>query len=197
MRLFILLLFIVPAIANAQGNKKLWAGVKAGLNLANTRFKTEIENENLGMRTAFHGGIFARYKFSQSLGINGELVFSSEGYKKTSSNSTSSLILKYINIPVLFRYSHSSGVFAQTGPQFGLLMNAKSIYKSNGNENEDDVKKKYKSTNLSWGTGIGYTYKKIGIEARYNLGLGNIFNIGGEYKYTPSTIQLSLQLLLL
>ncbi len=27
----------------------------------------------------------------------------------------------YINVPVLFKYQHSSGLFAETGPQIGFL----------------------------------------------------------------------------
>jgi hypothetical protein len=192
MRLFILLLVMLPFISIAQGNKKFKAGVKAGLNLANTRYQTETEDEKLGSRTAFHGGIFGQYHFSKTIGINADLVFSSEGYTQTETNYETTLALNYINLPILFRYMHSSGIFAQTGPQVGMLMSAKSTTTSSGTETETDVKKRHKSTNFSWGTGIGYTYKKFGIEARYNLGLTNVFSIGNEYKYTPSTVQVSL-----
>lgn len=192
MRLFILLLLMMPFVANAQEKKKFSAGVKAGLNLANTRFQTEIEDKKLGSRTAFHGGIFGRYHFSKTIGVNADLLFSSEGYHQKESNYETILVLNYINVPILFCYMHSSGFFAQTGPQVGMLMSAKSTNKSGSNETETDVKKRHKSTNFSWGTGLGYMYKKFGIEARYNLGLTNVFNIGNEYKYTPSTLQVSL-----
>lgn len=187
-----MLLMLFPVMAHAQGNRKFHAGVKAGLNLANTRYQTETEDKKLGSRTAFHGGIFGQYHFSKTIGVHADLVFSSEGYAQTGGNAETSLVLNYINLPILFRYMHSSGVFAQTGPQVGMLMSANSITTWNGTETETDVKDRHKSTNFSWGTGIGYCYKKFGIEARYNLGLSNVFDIGTEYKYTPSTVQVSL-----
>jgi outer membrane immunogenic protein len=192
MRLFIMLLVLLPFIAISQGNKKFKGGVKAGLNLANTRYQNETESKKLGARTAFHGGVFGQYHFSKTIGVNADLVFSSEGYAQKETNYETILVLNYINLPILFRYMHSSGIFAQTGPQVGMLMSAKSTTTSGGTETETDVKKRHKSTNFSWGTGIGYIYKKFGIEARYNLGLTNVFNIGNEYKYTPSTVQVSL-----
>ena len=78
----------------------------------------------------------------------------------------------YLNIPVLAKYQHSSGLYGETGPQLGFLLAAN--VKSGGTS--QDVKSSYKSTDFSWAFGVGYKIPLIGagIDARYNLGLSNI-----------------------
>jgi hypothetical protein len=82
----------------------------------------------------------------------------------------------YLNIPVLFKYGHSSGFFGETGPQLGFLLSAN--VKSGGTST--DVKSSYQSKDFSWAFGLGYFLNpvNIGIDARYNLGLTNL-NKGG------------------
>ena len=82
-----------------------------------------------------------------------------------------SLHYDYLNIPVLIKYSHESGLFAETGPQAGFLLSAKG--KSDGGTY--DVKDGVQSFDFSWALGIGYKLHDIGlgIDVRYNLGLTN------------------------
>ena len=100
-----------------------------------------------------------------------EVNYSAQGAKATESGESFTLTQNYLNVPVLVKYKHQSGLFAETGPQIGFLMSAKA---SEGG-NSEDVKSSYQSTDFSWAFGLGYQLKTInaGIDARYNLGLTN------------------------
>lgn len=88
----------------------------------------------------------------------------------------------------MVQYNHSSVFFAHTGPQLGILLSAK--YKV---ENvKEDIKSAYKTTDFAWAFGAGYiTRPGIGINARYNLGLGNI-NDASSAKVYNSLFQAGL-----
>jgi hypothetical protein len=100
-----------------------------------------------------------------------ELNYSMQGAKGTSSGQDFTLAQNYLNVPVLLKYNHESGFFAETGPQIGFLMSAK----VSGGGVSMDVKSDYKSTDFSWAFGVGYLIKSVnaGIDVRYNLGLSN------------------------
>ncbi len=54
-----------------------------------------------------------------------EVLYSGQGAKFSDSLVTGKLNYGYLNVPVLFKYQHASGLFAETGPQVGFLLSAK------------------------------------------------------------------------
>lgn len=80
--------------------------------------------------------------------------------------------LWFLNIPVTARYQFSeSGFFAETGPQLGVLLDAKRII----NDNKTDFSDSYKTTSFNWVFGIGYSINNsIAINARVAPGISDL-----------------------
>jgi hypothetical protein len=144
-------------------------GVKAGANFATL---TGQGSDGATTKTDFHGGGFARIPLINSLFLQPELVYSRQGAKATSDGVVYNINQNYLNIPVLAKFQHGSGLYGETGPQFGFLLAANVA----AGGTTQDVKSSYKSTDFSWAFGLGYKLPLIsaGIDARYNLGLSNI-----------------------
>ncbi|HYE54862.1 MAG TPA: porin family protein [Chitinophagaceae bacterium] len=84
----------------------------------------------------------------------------------------SSFRLWYLNLPVLARYRFGqSGFFAETGPQIGLLLDAKRVV----DDDKDDVSESFKSTSVNWNVGAGYMINEnLAINLRVAPGLTDI-----------------------
>jgi hypothetical protein len=110
------------------------------------------------------------------LSVQPEAYYSDQGAKVKIDDGSGGTIsgtykLGYINVPVLLKYTTSSGFFVQTGPQIGFLLSAK----ASAEGQTVDEKQYFKSTDFSWAFGAGFlTSMNIGIDARYNLGLSNV-----------------------
>ena len=158
-------------------------GLKAGANFA-TLSGTAADGAKT--KVDFHGGGFAHIPLFNSFFLQPEVLYSGQGAKGTQNETDFTLNQSYLNVPVLFKYQHSSGLFAETGPQIGFLLaaNVKSGSMS------EDVKSSYKSTDFSWAFGLGYMIPSIsaGIDARYNLGLTNI----AAYEVADQTVKNSV-----
>jgi hypothetical protein len=172
-------------------NAQVKYGVKAGLNLANVA--GDIDNTK--MKAGLSVGAFAKVGLTESLSLQPELVFSAQGSKMKYSEDGISYDVKtnlsYVNVPVLLQYNTASGFFAETGPQFGFLLSAKA--KAEGVK--EDVKDSFKSLDLGWAFGAGFlTTSNVGVNARFNLGLGNIADRtdGEDFKVRNSVIQIGV-----
>jgi hypothetical protein len=147
-------------------------GIKGGINLANLEIKDQPDGDH---RTGFHVGGLAHIHVSRNFAIQPELVFSLQGREQTSGGIEYRTNLSYINLPVLLQYMAGTGFRLQTGPQLGLLVNAETKI----NDVEMDVKDSYKTPDVSWAFGASYlTNAGVGFDARYNLGLSNIYDVG-------------------
>lgn len=169
-------------------------GVKAGANFANLKFTSGDEDESGDMKVGVHAGGFVNVPIGETFAFQPELLFSMEGAKEEESGVEAKVSLNYINVPLLLQYT-SSGFFAETGPQIGFLMSAKSKAEFQGQEEEEDIKDNLKSTAFSWAVGLGYkTQSGFGFGARYNLGLSNIADTesGDDSKIKSNVIQVSI-----
>jgi hypothetical protein len=150
-------------------------GIKAGYSIANVSYSN---TENFSQRpiSAFNGGFIASVPLSGAFSLQPELMYSEQGTDVIINTSYTVEYFKnrynYLNIPVLGKYQHESGLFAETGPQLGILLNAKS---SDQNVSADQTKYT-ESLDFGWAFGLGYKISKlnVGFDARYNLGLTNI-----------------------
>ena len=144
-------------------------GLKAGVNFSSF---TGSDASGSSTLTGFHAGGLVNIPISSMFSIQPELLYSGEGAKETGT-SDNKLSLGYINIPVLVQYNSSpdQGIYAETGPQLGILISAKE--KDAGVST--DVKSSVKSTAVSWLLGIGYKLSGgVGFGARYAFGLTKI-----------------------
>ena len=179
----ILFAFALGVAAIAQNAK---IGLKAGLNVATLT----DQNDEMGTRLGFHGGLLAHIHLTRNLAIQPEVVYSSQGAKYTVADGEHSLGLNYINLPLQLQYMFDNGFRLQTGPQVGFLVNVND--KRDGNETGFFTSDDFKSVDFSWSAGLGYlSYSGIGVDARYNFGLNNIID-GGPGNRRNNVFQIGL-----
>ncbi|RYD87357.1 MAG: PorT family protein, partial [Sphingobacteriales bacterium] len=91
--------------------------------------------------------------------------------------------------PVLAQYMTQSGFRLQTGPQLGILTSGK--FADAGGNVERNVKEDMSNIDFSWVFGAGFLFPGgVGIDARYNLGITDVWE--GPAQLKNSVFQLGL-----
>lgn len=136
-------------------------GIKAGANFSSIKDASEVSN-----KTGFLVGVFAGIKFSDKVGIQGDLLYSQQG----ADFDPEKIDLNYVNVPVVIKYFVVKGLNIQAGPQFGFIVD------DNIGEVFGNIAKA-ESFDLTGVIGLGYDFP-LGIraDARYNFGLTDIFD---------------------
>lgn len=171
-----LLTFLVMA-GFAMQAQNVNLGLKGGLNLSTW------SNNNSGVgyknRPGFHAGLTAQVNVNPHFAIQPEVVYSSQGTKYTIGDQEHNLSLNYVNIPLMLQAKVGGGLYAQAGPQIGFLMSTSD--KVNDVETNFFSTDDFKRTDVAIGFGLGYSgVSPIGVDARYNLGLTNINDVGNN-----------------
>ena len=163
-------------------------GVKAGLNLST--LYNPSDSDNPGYKTSFNAGVLASVPLFPGFYLQPEIMYSGQGYEQSFSTESMHIETGYLNVPVLFKYQHEIGLFAETGPQIGFLLSANREVGSINTNIKDD----FESTDFSWAFGLGYKFSSIGlgIDARYNLGLTNTAKDSQNETAKNSVFQLGL-----
>ena len=186
---FIFLLGVITS--DAQKTKTYTSGIKAGVNLANLKL-TDQPDVSTDMRINFHAGIFYNVPFSSSFSVQPEILFSAEGANTESSTSENKIVLNYVQIPVMLQFNTSSGFFLEAGPFLGIMAKGRETITTSAAESKLDLKKQIKKTNVGAAGGLGFKMKKLGIYARYNLGLTNLAKTTTRPETKSSVIQVGL-----
>lgn len=178
-----LAVFLMAAAASAQHAN---IGIKAGLNVFTIHSNN---NTSYTSKTGLNLGLLTHIHLSRQIAFQPELLYSGQGAKYTIAGTTTTLKLDYINVPLLLQYMFDNGFRIEMGPQVGFLASAKS---QTGNINTD-IKSNLKSADFGLGFGLGYIHPPsgFGVDARYNLGLGNI-NENSTVKSTNNGFQLGV-----
>ncbi|MEJ2005441.1 MAG: porin family protein [Cyclobacteriaceae bacterium] len=140
-------------------------GVKGGLNFAN------LSIDDASSRTGFHFGAFAHVPLSENIGIQPEVLFSTQG----ADIDNTDVNMSYVNVPVLLRLRLIQILNVHFGPQFGFPTKAK----ADGEDILDNIKDS--DISLAFGAGINLP---LGLEAgaRYNLGVSDISDSGIDFQ---------------
>ncbi len=183
-----MLLVLIAAASAMFASAQIHFGIKAGYNLAN--LPSSPVQPSVSSKSDFNAGVLASIPLFSSCSLQPEIMYSGQGDAFTSTYISGKSNLDYLNIPVLFKYQHSSGLFAESGPQLGILLSSK----ASAGGNTFDNKSTTKSTDFSWAFGIGYKLPLgLGIDARYNLGLTNLNNDSQvQSNYKNSVFQFGL-----
>ncbi len=171
-------LVILSAASFLVGQAQINVGVKSGFNFSN--LGPDLYGNR--MKLSFHAGGYANIPLVDKFSVQPELIFSRQGAKfKDNNRDDAKLRLNYLNIPVLAKYNDPSGFYAETGPQFGFLINAK--VKNDGNLY--GVSGSYNSFDFSWGFGAGFRVtEEASIGLRWNLGLTDVSKYAGTVRNT-------------
>lgn len=183
----VILCLVIVSLTTLGASSQVNFGLKAGMNISTLR------GDGVGKAKSLIGanvGAFVNIPVSTMFSFQPEVLYSMEGAKEDVFDTK--IMLNYVNIPLMLKYTDASGFFGELGPQIGFLTSAKS--KINGNT--ADIKDLFKSTNFSLGIGAGFNFtSSVGVGLRYNLGLSNIsedtnddvktgnFSIGIHYSF--------------
>lgn len=175
-------------------------GVKVGGNLATISGMTSEDNgldfgdlakvtPSQSMKVGFNVGAWAEYMVMPMLGVQVELNYSMQGVN-TKVETSSSLLgaasttdtsygAGYVNVPILAK-AHFANIAAYVGPQLGFATG----FNYTSTVTTDDKATKYEPEAVEDYSGfdfslvVGAQYKltaNIGVDARYNIGLTNVF----------------------
>jgi len=164
--------------ARTEMERKIYFGVKAGVNLANFRVHDFPSPEpDVNMKTSANGGFFANIPLTEKFAFQPELLYNGMGSKIKFGTTSSEQDLSYISLPLMIQLRTMGGFFVELGPQPSILIRANSQVAGGA---QTDNKDSYDSFDLALGGGIGYTSRVgLGVNARYNLGLTNTLEDGG------------------
>ncbi|MCH7785130.1 MAG: PorT family protein [Bacteroidetes bacterium] len=148
-----ILIVLTAFLTTSVISQEIDLGLKAGANFASITDASGLSN-----RTGFLIGVFAGVKFSDKLGIQGDLLYSQQG----ANSDPKDIDLNYINVPIVLKYYLIQGFNLQAGPQFGFIV-------------DDNIEAE--SFDLAGVLGLGYDFPfGIRIEGRHNFGLTDVFN---------------------
>lgn len=188
----LLIAFVAVAIvATAEAQKgSITFGAKAGANFysiggsdAEDAGLKESRKTKIGLGI---GGV-VNIPVSSMISVQPEILYSQEGNMQKEGDYKVSINLGYINVPVMLQYNNPSGFYAETGPQIGFLMSAKSKFDDGTDEETTDIKDELKSIGFSWALGLGFKMKSgLGFGARYNMGLSSLDDSSDAMKINSS-----------
>lgn len=165
--------FFIAIVAITMLQLKLYAqvnvGLKAGLNLANTKNIGTGSNARLG----FNAGLLAEFVINKKFIFQPEALYSVKGnkFQATELSSGGTLSLNYISVPLLAGYRPSENTTIFLGPELNFLTAAKSKF----GQDEFDLSKIYRKFDMGIDAGIAYNLsQQIGIEARYYYGFDDL-----------------------
>lgn len=161
----------------------------ANLNLGGFNFADATASQS--MKIGFNVGAWAEYMVMPMFGVQVELNYSTQGVNQqfvSKSDINISLLnstidtkwsASYINIPILAK-AHFANIAVYAGPQLGFAtdFNSASEVTTDGKTTEYDPKavEDYSGFDLSLVLGAQYKLtENIGVDARYNIGLTNVF----------------------
>jgi hypothetical protein len=165
---FVLLIVASPS----SGLADVRPGVEAGLNHSSIRFDDtsffSSAGVRLGWRTSFTGGATLGIPLGGRFALATGLRYVEQGNRaKVRAGavvSESRMALSYISVPMLLecRPLSSRRFSISLGPEIGLLVSARSIYKTTGPSGimtgSNQIKDDLKSTNLSADVGMGFEF---------------------------------------
>jgi len=163
----ICLLLAGVVTSNAQG---VSIGLRAGVNFANVQVSSSSGYSPSSI-TSFVAGGYAKIMLSGKIGIQPELLYNAVGAKASDPTlGTITNKMNYLSVPVFFRFNVVSKLHLLAGPQFGILLSAKST----NNTGTYDIKDQINSSDFGGVVGAGVDFGPFNAGLRYNFGFSNI-----------------------
>jgi opacity protein-like surface antigen len=155
--------------------------VVGGFVSANISFEEDgvSDDDSFSSRTGFAIGLGVQRSIGQSLSFAPEALYVVKGTKDPDSDAN--LKFGYIEVPLLFRYSFSSGgqaaPFVTAGPTVSFQMSCDLNDEDDFSESCDDAfgeDDSYESIDFGVMVGAGVMFNRFGVSARYEMGLKDI-----------------------
>ncbi len=167
------LLFVATSTVNAQNAE---FGMRFMPTVSNFDMQTSSGGTVKGEATLGYGvGALLGFNFSDHLGIQGEVIYSSLNQKYKEADVEYKVNLKYINIPLLFSLNtNKSGPVNLNlvgGPQIGISIGSDIFTSGNSGSSDSQpiVSVKKGDLGLAYGAGVDFGLNSSG---KFRLGLG-------------------------
>lgn len=181
-------ILLVCATATAQNVK---VGISASPILSNMFSKVDGEKETIGMKLGFAAGLAVHIPVGNNLDIQSGLNFVQKGGKEKDEESSATLSLNYVELPVNFVYhfgEKQNSFFVGLGPTLAMGISGKLKIEMEGVGSESEKVKfgndpdedHYKRMDIGANILAGYHISSnLFISAQFNHGFSNLF-IGGN-----------------
>lgn len=174
MKLFIVAIATTLLFAGTASAQNFNIGVKAGWNI----YEIKTDNDtDYNTKSGLYAGLLGHIHLTDRFALQPELFYSGQGAQWGPDAVRSKLNLHYVNVPVLVQFMFDNGFRIQAGPQIGLLVNHDYIV---NDVSIDNARDNYKTLDFGLSLGVSYVNPPtgFGVDARYNIGLSNIKNVG-------------------
>lgn len=182
MKKIVITLLMTTAVISVKA-QNFHFGIKTGINLSKET-KTEVERQvqdfDKEFRKGFHIGGIVTYSINKKWELEGNLMYSQQGYKEhlfsiENNRTIYSIRSNYINLPIAIKYYPLEHLYIEMGPQIGFLISKKHKIQGEGNITKY-IPLKPNHIDLSLFCGLGYKFSNnILLEARYIHGLNNTY----------------------
>lgn len=177
--LLISIALLVGVTANAQ-DKKITAGVKAGMNVSN--FSGDIQGTDA--KVGFNVGVTLDYAFTNDFCLLTGLEFTTKGAKTDSDGlAKGTFNPMYLQIPIHAGYklniTDNTKLVFRAGPYLAYGVGGKLSAKAGGESESIGVFRSGLLKNFDFGLGIGagVEFGKIGVNLGYDFGLVNVWDL--------------------
>lgn len=175
-KIFILAIgLFITGVANAQStDQAIRFGAKAGLNYSNI-IKDDGNNDfKTDYLVGYHAGLTLDIKLLQNLAFTPELLYSTKGYKSTSSFGEFTQTTHFIDVPILASIQLADKFNVVLGPQVSFLLSTNNKFENGFGTAEqkivEDDADRFKKSLVGGVIGFRYDFNnKVGINGRYAL----------------------------
>ena len=158
--------------ASAQG---LAMGVKGGVNISSVDFDSPVGDTTLDWRVGAVVGGFVRFPLLSWVELQPEALYSSKGGKREDFGVSSSVLLDYLEVPVLARMPLGGRkYFAVAGPYVGVRLRARTRTEFSGSTEEVDISDVVERLDFGLAVGGGLEFGAIVLDGRYSFSLTDI-----------------------
>ncbi|WP_312081910.1 porin family protein [Epilithonimonas hominis] len=147
-------------------------GVKGGANISTISQEKGWGDKN--SKVGFYAGAYMNAPVNALFSIQPELIYNNMGVKYTNGNTSHTLNLNYLSMPIMFQFELIPKFYVEGGPQFGVLVGNKNKYQSDSKTIIEKDKDAYNQLDLSGGIGLGFKFNNMAIGARYIIGFTDI-----------------------
>ncbi|MDZ7743859.1 MAG: porin family protein [Bacteroidota bacterium] len=178
---------LIMALSMSTQAQKLRTGIKVGANLSQL-----ASIEGAVSKPGLNAGIFLNSKLGP-VGIQADFLYKRMGSKYETpvllnDYEERTLNLDYIQIPVVAKFHPVPMLNAHAGPYFGYLINV---------DDESDLlgKDDFVKTDFGLTFGLGFKISRLMLEARYGVGLVDVFEKDGtEYNNSSLSFNVGFEL---
>jgi hypothetical protein len=149
-------------------------GFQGGYNLNSLR-GDDITGIDRQSRSDFHAGVYGQFGFNEFASIQSELLYSRQGFEANTGTASArqKYRMDYLSLPIMFVGNVTETISFHVGPQISLLTNIRQ-----DDRNLDISANGFNSLDYGGVAGLEARIGPARLGARYNLGLGKIFEDG-------------------